>query len=91
MRGYLIVALLLSGESYLGGEILYSIRDLGTLGSSYSSALDLNNDGQVVGYSATYMGRYHAFLYSNGQMADLGSLAGGGGNSYGYGLNDAGR
>jgi probable HAF family extracellular repeat protein len=37
----------------------------------------------------TWYGPYHAFLYEDGQMKDLGTL--GGGSSEAYGINDSGR
>ena len=67
---------------------LYSngqMTDLGALGGtdssghSYSSATAISAGGQVVGYSTVYDAQHnylgsHAFLYSNGQMTDLGGL-----------------
>jgi probable HAF family extracellular repeat protein/VCBS repeat-containing protein len=60
------------------------MTDLGSLGtdttySSTSTARAINDSGQVTGYSETYdyLGTYkgiHAFLYSNGQMIDLGTF-----------------
>ena len=68
----------------------YTIKDLGTLGGSYSSASDVNDSGQVVGGARTSSGIYgHAFLYSGGQMQDLGTL--GGYESGAYGINDSGQ
>jgi probable HAF family extracellular repeat protein len=72
------------------------------LGDSDSTATAINdsvNDSdQVVGYSnilpteyydGYWYGPYHAFLYEDGQMKDLGTL--GGGSSEAYGINDSGR
>ena len=49
----------------------YTITDLGSLGGD-SYAYGINNSGQVTGvyYTAT---AYHAFLYSNGAMRDIGN------------------
>ena len=63
--------------------------DLGTLGGTYSSAYGINDSGQVVGYSNTAGGDYHAFLYDSTAMTDLGTL--GGTYSYAYGINDSGQ
>jgi probable HAF family extracellular repeat protein len=59
----------------------YTVTDLGTLGGSTpingsvpTVAWDINEVGQVVGYSTTSSGEEHAFLYSGGQMVDLNSL-----------------
>jgi probable HAF family extracellular repeat protein len=52
---------------YQGQEM----QDLGTLGGSESVALDLNDDGVVVGWANTSTGTRHAFIYRNGTMADL--------------------
>src|SRR5215213_3163155 len=49
-----------------------SITDLGTLpGGNESGAYSINSRGQVVGTSTTASGRYHAFLWEDGQMRDL--------------------
>jgi probable HAF family extracellular repeat protein len=54
----------------------YGIMDLGTLpGGPYSSALAINDLGQVVGYSTLASGDSHAFLWQAGTgMRDLGNL-----------------
>lgn len=68
---------------------LYSkgeMHDLGTLpGGSISIGLDINDghgrgrddEVQIIGYATTASGYYHAFLYSDGTMEDLGTLPGG--------------
>jgi probable HAF family extracellular repeat protein len=67
----------------------YTITDVGTLGGSSSSALAINNEGQVVGRS-TLPGNAvtGAFLWQDGVMNDLGSL--GGTFSTANGINRAG-
>ena len=72
----------------------YTVTNLGTLGGrGFSQAYGINVRGQVTGYS-TAGSEVHAFLYSNGSMLDLGTLAGGqsgGHGSSGYGINDSGQ
>ena len=52
----------------------YYVTDLGTLGGTISSALGINNSGQVVGYAYTTGGGDGAFLYSGGTMQDITTL-----------------
>ncbi len=55
----------------------YTATPLGSLGGTASHAAAVNNVGQVVGSATTAGGLYHAFLYVNGSMTDLGTLPGG--------------
>jgi probable HAF family extracellular repeat protein len=58
---------------YSGG----AMYDLGTLGGTLGQACDINNSGQVVGYSQNSQGYYRAFLsVGGGPLQDLGTLGG---------------
>jgi len=46
--------------------------DLGTLGGASTLAYALNDNGDVVGASQTAAGEWHAFVWKNGVMRDLG-------------------
>jgi probable HAF family extracellular repeat protein len=48
------------------------MNDLGTLGGPWSQAVQINERGQIVGWSATVAGESHVFLWTDGTMQDLG-------------------
>lgn len=50
------------------------VVDLGNLGGQQSSAMGVNDVGQIVGSSYLANGHRHAFLFENGEMRDLGTL-----------------
>lgn len=68
----------------------YTITDLGTLGGEASSAADINNRGEVVGWSTTADGERRAFVYRGADMIDLGTLTGGS-YSEATAINDSGQ
>jgi probable HAF family extracellular repeat protein len=57
---------------------------LPTLGGPYFNATAMNNLGQVVGYAQDSTDAQHGFLWTNGQMTDLGL------NFYAAAINDSG-
>ncbi len=70
------------GQNGAGQAFLYSsgmMIDLGTLGGSYSFALNIDDSGQVVGWADNAGNTTQGFLYSNGTMVGLspGSTSGG--------------
>ncbi|HEV3169083.1 MAG TPA: hypothetical protein VGZ32_02015, partial [Actinocrinis sp.] len=70
---------------------LYSVTDLGTLGTgNLSVANAINNAGVVVGYTEPTPGLPHAFRWSGGTMTDLG-IEPGGDSSVANAINDAGQ
>jgi probable HAF family extracellular repeat protein len=75
----------------------YLITDLGTLakdGAGFGVAMRINNAGQIVGYATVSVpGPYHAFLITEGNMIDLGTLDYTGNFAYsqGLGLNELGH
>lgn len=68
------VLLLVIGASGVRPPITYNITDLGTLGGPTSTALGINDQGQIVGSADTEEGYRHAYLWQEGHMTDLGTL-----------------
>lgn len=63
--------LIFSGQAFAFNQ--YTITDLGDLGADISYPFDINDRGDVVGFSkSSEDGRFHAFYWSNGQLMDLG-------------------
>jgi probable HAF family extracellular repeat protein len=74
-------------EPLLTGTSIYTIYDLGILGVDFCTANDINNNGQIILYTANPY--YHAFLWEDGEFTDLGTL--GGLYSIAHGINDNGQ
>ena len=67
----------------------YTLTDLGTLGGGSTQAYDINEAGQITGRSTLGSGQTRAFRWDDGQMTNLGTLAGGTA-SVGQGINGLG-
>jgi probable HAF family extracellular repeat protein len=52
------------------------LKDIGTLGGTYSEGTGINNRGEIAGISTVANGATHLFLYTQGHMHDLGTAAG---------------
>ena len=69
-----VSVVLTTAASLLFGSVpatatLYSVTDLGPLGGNFSAASNINDNGQIVGYSSTssgVIGANHAVLWSGG-------------------------
>jgi len=89
LRAAALVAFCLGTDS---ANAQWMITDLGDLpgGSDFTRAIDINNSGQVVGYSSAATGE-RGFLWQNGTMTNLGDLPGGINHRVATGINYAGQ
>ncbi len=79
-------------QSAAQAPVRYTVRDLGALpGGTFSQALVLNNHGLTGGLSSSADGTWHAALWYEGLMADIGTPGLGGSNSQAFGVNVNGR
>jgi probable HAF family extracellular repeat protein len=82
-----------AGQAFLydSGQVLELDKLASFPGASVASGgLSINDSGQITGYySSSGSSRSHAFLYSNGEITDLGTL--GGLSSSGNSINSAGQ
>lgn len=70
---FCLLALLFISSAALG-QASYTVIDLGTLGGNDSYAFDVNDYGQVVGYSQRANGIRGPFLWQRNAMQDLGLI-----------------
>ena len=84
------VCVLLMSVGKLLPAVEYSVVDIGSLGGTRTVAFDLNNNGEVVGYSATASGLSLPFKYSAGVMSPLNRLVENG-FSNAISINNAGQ
>jgi probable HAF family extracellular repeat protein len=70
-----------------------AVADLGTLvgPDGYSSAQQINNEGQIVGGSQAADGTGHAVLWNQGRISDLGTFGVPNTYSFANGINDLGE
>jgi probable HAF family extracellular repeat protein len=67
----------------------YTLTDLGTLGGGSTYPEDMNEGGQITGYSTLSSNQTRAFRWSDGQMTNLGTM--GGTFSLGKAINNLGH
>lgn len=86
----LSAATLLAGSCAVGhATTFYHIAAVGSLGGTDIYPLALNNNGDITGYASDINGEEHPFLWTGGNLLDLG--ANGGYASRGLAINDAGQ
>lgn len=91
IKKLLTIAIVLFGflaVSRARASVLYFVTDLGALDGTNSTALGINNSGQIVGSYSAVSGT-HAFLYSGGTMQNIAQL--GSSTSVAYGINNSGQ
>lgn len=76
-------------HAFLAGGA-HALLDLGTLGGDFSFAYDINNVMLITGESSNHADHTHAFIWSPGNMRDIGTLAGGD-RSVGRSINEGGQ
>jgi probable HAF family extracellular repeat protein len=89
VTGFVLVGAAVPATAGASTATNYQIVDLGSLGGGHGQAEAVNDHGEIVGYSRTTSGFFHAFRWADGRMIDLGTL--GGGESYATDINNHGQ
>jgi probable HAF family extracellular repeat protein len=92
LYGLFLMCILLVSSSVFS-QTTYSLIDLGHIGGNHSSAVAINDQGQVTGWGNTSAGQRHAFFWDpvTKHMTDLGGLPGYTGYSDGWDINNSGQ
>lgn len=92
LRSLVFLFLMLTVSSTVfAASYAYTVTDLGTLGGDSSEALDINNKGQIVGFSTTSQGYEHGFFYSDGLMTAIRPFGNYNQSSRAIAINDNGQ
>ena len=84
-KGQIVGESLFEGPPHASLWYQGAVIDLGTLGGEVSIANDINNRGQITGYSQVASGATRAFLWENGVMMNIGTL--GTAATFAFGIN----
>lgn len=84
-KGQIVGESLFDGPPHAALWYQGAVIDLGTLGGEVSIANDINNRGQITGFSQIASGATRAFLWENGVMANIGTL--GTAATFAFGIN----
>jgi len=88
-NGYLLHLLSIPLLATVVSALTYSYSDIQVPGSSYTSAIGINNMGDIVGYYQSSQGQVHGFVLSNGTYTTL-DFPGAIGGTFAHDINDGG-
>ena len=85
------IAMAVGGHAQIFTRSTGQLTDLGTLGGPFSFPMAINSSGVVVGQSRDSSGQYLPFMFSGGQMFNLGSFGGSVPQCAAMGVNTSGE